>query len=193
MDPVLQELVLGPFARSYPHAARALERLSPKGHYRVMSDIGFTPQALDALEAELRDASPKSQESILRRVQKKHVTLNAAAEVMDKAFAAYDKLFGIERACEVVPTVYLFADSADFAAFSRRLEVGDTEHRWATTCPTTVCSCSTSRARPSSASSRSRPSRPSCTRPSTSGCTSTCTTRRPGSTRGSRSISAPAP
>jgi hypothetical protein len=47
---------------------------------------------------------------------------------MEKAYKAYDKLFGPDRPTGVVPTVVVFSERSRFDAFSARLEVGSTEH-----------------------------------------------------------------
>jgi len=127
-DPVLRSLAFGPWHKSLPHAAEAMERITPKGHYRVMTDLGLTPEQLSALNGKLGEASPSSRESLIKRAKKKHRGLQTLANTMDKAYAAYDKLFGIRRACEVVPTVYLFSDRGAFDAFSQTLNIGSTEN-----------------------------------------------------------------
>ena len=127
-DPVLRSLAFGPWHKRLPHAAGAMERITPKGHYRVMTDLGLSPEQLGALDSKLADASPTSRASLIKRARKKHRGLQALASTMDKAYAAYDKLFGIRRACEVVPTVYLFSDRGAFDAFSQTLNIGSTEN-----------------------------------------------------------------
>ncbi len=70
-DPVLRSLAFGPWHKSLPHAAEAMERITPKGHYRVMTDLGLTPEPLSALNRKLGAASPSSRQSLIKRAKKK--------------------------------------------------------------------------------------------------------------------------
>src|SRR5690606_35156203 len=64
----------------------------------------------------------------VERARRGHAGLREVCSIMDQAYVAYDKLFAQERREELIPTVYLFARQPDFARFSRRLRVGDTEN-----------------------------------------------------------------
>ena len=127
VDPELRVLILGPFHAAYPLASAALERITPDARYRVVTNVGLSPRTLAQLEAKLTAADPDERAGLVARARKKHVGLQRLADTMDKAYAAYDKLFAIDRACELVPTVYLFADGAEFAEFCGKLEIGEPE------------------------------------------------------------------
>lgn len=122
-------LVEGPFAKDYGPAAAALERLSPDGHYRVVTDVGLRRAKVLSLRKKLEASeSARARAKLLQRFRSRHVGLQTAAAIMDKAYAAFDKLFALERASEIVPTVYIFGNRAGFDRFSRELGTGATEH-----------------------------------------------------------------
>jgi hypothetical protein len=125
----LATLVDGPFRARFPNAAEVLEARSADGHYRVITDLGLTRTELSALEQKLVHVSdPTERAEAIDRARRKHRGLKELCDVMEKAYKAYDKLFGPDRPGEVVPTVIVFSDRMQFDAFGKRLQIGSVEH-----------------------------------------------------------------
>jgi hypothetical protein len=128
-DACLKLIVDGPFKSRYPNAADALEARTDDGHYRVVTDIGLTRADLTGLEEKLAGEQDADQRTkLLEKARRQHRGLHELCEIMQKAYKAYDKVFGPDRPGEVVPTVIVFSDRVQFDALSSRLGVGSTEN-----------------------------------------------------------------
>ncbi|MBX3472630.1 MAG: DUF1570 domain-containing protein, partial [Planctomycetes bacterium] len=128
-DTRLRLIVEGPFRQRYERAADVLEGRSDDGHYRVITDLGLSRAELAQLEQRLggeADAGKRLEQ--VERARRRHRGLDELGKVMEKAYKAYDKLFGPDRPGEVVPTVIVFSDRGQFETFSARLRVGSTEN-----------------------------------------------------------------
>ncbi|MEZ6189140.1 MAG: hypothetical protein R3F62_29590 [Planctomycetota bacterium] len=112
----LRMAVEGPFWADVPHVAPLLERRSPSGRYRIVSDVGLG-RPLPVLEQELAAADPAAREALAKRIAGQHKALDQLGEIMDKAFTNFERMFGELRHVDGVATVFVFADRKRFETF----------------------------------------------------------------------------
>src|SRR5690606_179678 len=81
-----------------------------------------------ALDQRLGEEDAAGRLEAVEKARRRHRGLAELCAIMEKAYKAYDMLFGPDRPTGVVPTVVVFSERARFDTFSARLEVGSTEN-----------------------------------------------------------------
>ncbi|MCA8919404.1 MAG: tetratricopeptide repeat protein [Planctomycetes bacterium] len=130
----MKAVINGPFKERWPLTHKKLELKSKRGNYLVVSDVGVTPEEMDALEAEAAtyDLTSKPDQRRLEKLLKPHDDLVSLANLAELSRDEYMRFTGAKSKSipkGKISKVFFFTNESDFHSYAMDCGGdGDTEN-----------------------------------------------------------------